>query len=204
MKRRKLLAGIGSACAGLTAVIGTGAVSSVTGDRVVSATIAPDFETPNSPGAYLQLSDTGEVAIPNLSKGTLVLDYTRLNDIAIGEGFNPNSTYEIVGEDDGVFQIQNQGTNPIEIAAVTADSPEDIPKRVDPSTLPYDPENIADDGPRIELFDVEDPSRTAITDDSRYRLGIGDYVSVGTRVVVPDIPPGTYHQVIVLHARAPE
>lgn len=204
MKRRQLLAGISACYAGGAGILGTGAVSSVTADRAVSVTVAPDFETANSSGAYLQLSDTSDIAIPNISKGTLTLDYTRLNEVAIGDGFNPNSVYEIVRGPDGIFGIQNQTDSPVEIAAVTADSPSAVPNRDDASELPYDPEQISDDGPRIELFDVEDSGRSSITDENRYELSTGEHLYVGTRVIVPDIPPGDYNQVLLLHAREGE
>jgi hypothetical protein len=201
MNRRRFIVGVGATAAGASGLVGTGAVSSVTADRAVEVTVAPDFETANSDGAYLEMSDTSEVAIPNLSNGTLTLDFTQLNDSAIGTGFNPNSVYELRGGDSGIFQLRNQSQNDVEIAAVTADSPDEIPELKDSRTLPSKNRTDAD-GPRIEIFHVDDPDRTALTDTNRYELSVGEQVALGTRVIVPRIPPGTYNQVLLLQARS--
>lgn len=199
MKRRRFIAGLGAVSIGWAGTIGTGAVSSTTADRSLQVTIATDSSGATTSGAYLSIEDTSRVAVQNYQRGTVVLDYTRLNEFSSGEGFNPGSIYEITGGYTGVLTIRNQSDRPIEIAAITADSIDEVRPLDDPASLDT---SVADEGPVIELFDTDDSDREAITDDNPYPLRIGESVPVGTRVIVPEgIGPDTYEQSLLLQGR---
>jgi hypothetical protein len=109
MKRRKMLAGLGSVAAGGAAVVGTGAFTSVTADRTVDVTVAGDAS------AYLGLEPVG--ASPNsdyvvVNGGEVSLDFSGDDGDSSGggavdgDGFNPDATTRI----NDLLQVTNQGT----------------------------------------------------------------------------------------------
>ena len=109
MNRRTLMIGLGATAAG-GAVIGSGAFTSVEAEREVSVNVAGDAD------AFLRLAPTGD---PNgqyatgAADGTLELDFSGDNEEIDGggEGFNPES----VTVARNVFEVQNQGTQDIEV-----------------------------------------------------------------------------------------
>ena len=109
MKRRKMLAGLGSVAAGGAAVVGTGAFTSVTADRTVDVTVAGDAS------AYLGLEPVG--GSPNsdyvLTNGDEVsFDFSGDDGDSSGggavdgDGFNPDATTRI----NDLLRVTNQGT----------------------------------------------------------------------------------------------
>jgi hypothetical protein len=88
MRRRKLLAGLGSLAAGGAAVMGTGAVTSVNANRTVDVEIAGDDS------AYLRLDDVdshNSNAFVNTDDGEVSFDFGSENSDVFGDGFNSNS-----------------------------------------------------------------------------------------------------------------
>lgn len=111
MERRKFVVGIGSLAAGGAAAMGTGAFTSVTASRNVDVAVA------NDSAAYLGLSGTGganqDYVTDDGSSGTLSIDLDSSQSVAGGgDGVNPNALTEI----DFVFEISNQGTQPVDVS----------------------------------------------------------------------------------------
>jgi hypothetical protein len=111
MQRRKFLIGAGSAAVGTSALVGSGAVSSMVAGRSLKVNIADDsnayvkFDTDlgNSPDNNYEYAEIDE------DSGELEIDFNENN--AGGEGVNPNAeTYF-----DDVFAIKNQGTEDLEV-----------------------------------------------------------------------------------------
>jgi hypothetical protein len=100
MNRRKFLAALGTAAAGTSAAVSTGAFTSVSADRSVSVEVADDAD------ALLAMTPSngpnGEYAAAD--GGTIALDFTDTD--AGGTGVGTDSTYHF----DDVFRITNQGT----------------------------------------------------------------------------------------------
>lgn len=111
MKRRQLLTGLGAVTAG-GAVLGTGAFSSVQTDRSVSVSVA------NEDQAYLGISPTtgNNATFTRQDSGTNNKISFDIDDASgthdDGEGVGLNSVYEF----DNVFQIENQGTQEVEVS----------------------------------------------------------------------------------------
>jgi len=179
MNRRNFLAGIGATVTGGAAATGTGAFTSVEADRSVSVAVA-DEET----SSYLVLdalaqgnSENGAFATNSGgSSGTeLTLDFnSEIPDppnAEGGEGPGKNSVYEF----DEVFQVQNQGTQDVDVTIKTLDetqfedsndnSPSDLSLSFYPNSdagTPLDgtPENVAAGGSltvgvKIDIGDVD-------------------------------------------------
>jgi hypothetical protein len=109
MQRRKYLAAIGSLAAGGAAAMGTGAITTVEGDRGAEVIVENDED------AFLGLSplDDDRASI-NSNTGNLELDFVT-GEGGNDRGLNPNSTTNFVD----VFELRNQGTNPIFIRILT-------------------------------------------------------------------------------------
>ena len=104
MQRRKFVVGMGSLAAGGAAAIGSGAFNSVNANRSVSVEVADDASaflglTPLGP--YARQTNDGQVEL------TLGSDST-----AMGSGINEDAVTNILD----VFQIENQGTQPVGIS----------------------------------------------------------------------------------------
>jgi len=102
MQRRKFIAGVGSLAAGAAAVTGTGAFTSVQAERSVSVNVASD------PNAYLALKPIGDRASTD-TDGELQLDFSSSNTGS--QGLNQNARTAFTD----LFQIRNQGDNPVYI-----------------------------------------------------------------------------------------
>ena len=108
MKRRSVILGIGALSAGGAAAAGTGAFTSVTADRDVEVSVVEDDD------AFLALDPldnpgNGEYAEIDDTTGEFFLDLTGTE--GGGGGLNP----EAVTAADDVFEVQNQGTEEIEL-----------------------------------------------------------------------------------------
>ncbi|MFA9515812.1 hypothetical protein ACERIT_01095 [Halopenitus sp. H-Gu1] len=100
---------MGSLAAGAAAVTGTGAFSNITASRAASFSIAADNN------AYLAMSapdslENGEHAQVDGSSNELVVNFNS-NSTTGGSGLNPDAETWF----DAVFQLTNQGTQPIDI-----------------------------------------------------------------------------------------
>ncbi|MYL18144.1 DUF1102 domain-containing protein [Halorubrum terrestre] len=126
MNRRNFVAGIGATVAGGAIATGTGAFTSVQADRSVSIAVGDEEAS-----SYLVLdalaqgnSENGAFASNSGgSSGTeLTLDFnSEIPDppnAEGGEGPGKNSTYEF----DEVFEVQNQGTQDVDVAIETLDN----------------------------------------------------------------------------------
>ena len=110
MQRRNFIIGAGALAAGTGAAVGTGAFSSVEASREVSVEVADDAQ------AYLAIEATSDYAETD-GDGVLELDFGDLGDAGEGEHVGENSTY-IFGSgnpDRNVFEVQNQGTQTVEV-----------------------------------------------------------------------------------------
>jgi hypothetical protein len=120
MKRRKVLAGLGSLAAGGAAAIGTGAFTAVEADRGVRVSTADDND------ALLQIrrsSENGSVT-PNAQEyvktkpnGTVVLDFSGKDGSSLANGasgINRDATTII----DNLLRIRNQGTQEVIVGYV--------------------------------------------------------------------------------------
>lgn len=103
MERRKFLIGVGSTAVGTSALVGSGAFSSATvEDRGVEVNVADDAN------AYLALVETSPYA--NNAGNQLELDFGSNGNG--GHGVNEDSSYTF----EEVFEVQNQGTEPVDIS----------------------------------------------------------------------------------------
>lgn len=109
MERRKFIAGVGSLAAGGAAALGTGAFTSVTATRNIDVEVADDAS------AYLRLEGTGGgnsgYVTDDGNGGTLSINLDSSNDGPRGDGVNPDAVTEI----DDLFDIENQGTQEVEV-----------------------------------------------------------------------------------------
>jgi hypothetical protein len=99
MDRRKFLVGMGSLAAGGAAVMGTGAFTTITADRVTTVDVVSD------PNAYLALTPNDERA--GTQNGELFLDFG--NSANGGGGLNPDARNAF----HDLFTIRNQGDNKV-------------------------------------------------------------------------------------------
>ncbi|WP_141212588.1 hypothetical protein [Halorubrum sp. Hd13] len=103
MKRRNLMAGLGSLAAGGAAAMGTGAFSFLQTDRDISITVENDSD------AYLGLIEDSPYAAEN-SNGELTFNFGASGNG--GSGLNPNSVTLF----DDVAIVRNQGTKEVELS----------------------------------------------------------------------------------------
>lgn len=112
MRRRKLIAGLGAAVGGSTA-LGTGAFTSVDADRPVSVNVADEDQ------AYLALDELDGITYEN---ATFASQNTKNQiSIDIDDGNGTQDSSDGVGRDsiyefDNVFQVKNQGTQKITVS----------------------------------------------------------------------------------------
>jgi len=108
MQRRKLLAAIGSVAAGGVATVGTGAFSSTEVDRNVTVDVKTDSN------AYLGLvptNDPNSVFAREVSSGELEVAFDGSGSPGDGNGVNQDALTVF----ENVFQIENQGTQRVQI-----------------------------------------------------------------------------------------
>mgnify|MGYP000227021016 CR=1 FL=1 len=188
MKRRTLIAGIGSLTAGSVFAVGSGAFTSVQASRTVTVETAGDND------ALLRLQQLGsgyrssETGTPEQVKFSFPGFQERLADPDLGLGVD--SVYEFDRDADesdtsdsttGLLRIGNRGTQPVVV---------------------YSKHESANDI-SIELFDVTDPDRAALRDDP-IRLGTGDFVDVGFRIQTFDAEVGTFDETLTVVAEKPD
>ena len=130
-----MLLGLGTAAGGLA--IGTGAFTSVTADRDVEVSVVEDDD------AFLALDPldnpgNGEYAEIDDTTGEFFLDLTGTEEGG-GEGLNP----EAVTAADDVFEVQNQGTEDIELT-LTPDTDGAEGEDISGAPLFLDQDDLAD------------------------------------------------------------
>ena len=155
MQRRNFLIGAAGTAIGGSALVGSGAFTSVTAERDVEVAVADDAN------AFLRLEAVEDSpnadAFVEEGDGTIAIDITETEDDGgetLGEGLNPNAETVI----DDLFVIQNQGTQEIEV---------EIDEEFDPI--------------EANVLEVEG-SESADTDDllsEPQTLGVGDEATVG-------------------------
>lgn len=191
MKRRTFIGSLGAAAAGGSAILGTGAFTSVSATRTLTVETTDDNE------ALLALSELGEGtegAGGRSSKGGDTVTFSfpgvgrRLDNPDLGLG--TDSVYEFDqdgGEadepdpDTGLFRIENRGTQ-----SVTVHS-----------------EFPAESQIGVELYDVTDPDKTALRDEPA-ELDVGDSVDVGFRIRTFGADVDTFEETLTIVAEATE
>jgi hypothetical protein len=115
MNRRTFLATLGTATAGTSAAVGTGAFTSVSADRSVSVQVADDAD------AFLAMTPSngpnGDYASSN--DGELVVQLDGSDETPPGDGVNDDAVTKLFD----VFRIRNQGTQTIYLY-ITDSSPQ--------------------------------------------------------------------------------
>jgi len=104
MERRKFLIGAGSAAVGASALVGSGAFTSVQANRTVTIGTADDSD------AYLAFDQSNSVNEDYAGvneDGTVFIDLD--NNSVMGDGLNTESTTQI----NDIFKIKNQGTQAV-------------------------------------------------------------------------------------------
>ncbi|MFC6753374.1 hypothetical protein [Halorubrum tibetense] len=105
MKRRQFALGLGAVTTAGTAIIGSGAFTSVEAERAVTVEVADDSD------AFLALNPTTEYARIR-DDGTFTLDLTPSNPTEAG-GTGVNANADTIIRD--AFEIKNQGTQSIQV-----------------------------------------------------------------------------------------
>lgn len=179
MKRRTLLASLGTLTAGAAGITGSGAFTSTTATRGVSATVTTED------AAYLSLephptSTEGGFANQAGTSNELSLDFNRGGNLGAGVGLNPDSTYAF----DEVFQVTNQGTQTV-YAYTTGFS--------DPKIAGT--QSLSESNEIDVSFYYEGHQSTALDGvASSVEIPVGNTADIGVRVVVPDGAPKEVQQ----------
>ena len=165
MERRKFVVGLGALASGSAAAMGTGAFTSVSADRSVDVNVEDDAD------AYLALTkatDSGGSNKPNAvyfdnSGDEHAVDFGDSGNS--GLGVNPNA--DTVAE--SVFQIENQGTQPVDVSLSAPDTGDDLSVQP-PGTISAP----SSDGINAALAQDDDDS----TSDNAYQIGTGEVIEV--------------------------
>jgi hypothetical protein len=181
MKRRQVLAALGMASGGGALLTGTGAFTSVSANRDVNVAVVGDAD------AYLRLgpcTDTNGNPLPNgdyvtgASDGAMSLDLSSTNGNVNGAGVNSNALSTF----DNVFQICNQGTQP-----VCVDFSVNVPVIPNGADVP-DSYNFEDGDLAVVFYRGNDRSDKINVDDlnadrpNAFHLDVGDCQCVGFEV----------------------
>jgi hypothetical protein len=154
MKRRTLLLGVGSV-ASISSIVGSGAFESVSANRDARISVARD------PDAYLSL---GPCDGPNgdyvtIQGGEAVINLSPSNTQVPGSGVNNDA----VSVFDDVFEIANQGTQPVGV------------------WIDADPARDRNGDPVVEFYRNGDRSTEIIGQENAVCLGVGEGICVGLR-----------------------
>lgn len=165
MKRRRLLIGLGSAT-GLAGVVGSGAFTSVRADRDVTVQTASDAD------AYLGMeplqTPNGEAYATTTDENLIALEFTDTQ--AGGQGVGTDSVYDF----HDVFQITNQGTQPVYVWATFADAQGDF--------------TVGDPETDIWLYANGDPTdKLRDSEDDVLYLSVGASANIGVHVETDEL-----------------
>ncbi|QSG10746.1 DUF1102 family [Halapricum desulfuricans] len=174
MKRRNVLAALGSLSAGGAFTVGSGAFTSVSAERSVTVDVVGDAN------AFLRLapcdgSPNGDY-VANASEGAMAIDLADGDSNVAGSGVNPeaHSVFH------NVFEICNQGTQP-----VCVDFAVDVPSIPGPVPDRY---GFEEGDPAVVFYRADNPDDTVNVDDldtdrsGAFPLDVGDCQCVGFEV----------------------
>lgn len=162
MNRRQFIAGVGGLTAGGSAVVGSGAFSTVNADRNVSVNVATDQQ------AYLVLDGISN----NFVEDDDLVGFDFDDEVApsdggtfddTGNGVGANSVYEFTE----LLQIQNQGTDPVVVFG----------------------RYTGDELLSLELITGGRQSPLTRSNPSEVLDAPGDFINVGLRMEIGDISP---------------
>ena len=184
MKRRTVLAGLGSLTASSLFVAGTGAFTSVSAKRSVAVETAGDND------ALLRLKELGEGKRSIEDDGRVEFSFPgfqeRLDDPDLGLGVDSVYEFDRDAEEsdkstptEGLLRIENRGTQSVAVRSR------------------FQSENDLE----IELYDVADSDRTALRDDPP-ELGVGDSVDIGFRIRTFGAEIDTFEETLTIVAEA--
>ena len=179
MKRRSFLLGAGSAAAGGSALIGTGAFSRIDAQRSVTVQVAED------PNAYLGMNDCiGDDGNPTPNSSFADLDDLGHLRVDMGESGNGGSgvNSESISWFDNVFQLCNQGKEDVclWISEKEGADPDRVtfyvneePEATTPEKLAFEDGDLVGDDPDLQTFTGAEDS---------ILLEVGHCVCVGIQV----------------------
>ena len=113
MQRRNFLIGAAGTAVGGSALVGSGAFTSVDASRDAEVNVAADN------AAYLALSSDGEYVEDDGDEGEITIDLGGPTNEWDGEGFNEDAVTVV----EGVFDIDNQGTQAATVGFDDVDGP---------------------------------------------------------------------------------
>lgn len=182
MNRRTLLMGVGSTL-GSGLVLGSSAFSSTSVDRTASVAVVEDYR------AYLALDEVGSGGRSTIDGGELKFAIPGTTEESDADGVGTNSVYRFSSDadgdaGDGLFTIQNQGTDPINV---------------------YSTQSVTSGVPSITIFEVD--SGDLLTEDEPYGpLGTGNEISCGLHIDTEgvDIQDEPYDVTIRIHGEVPD
>ena len=165
MKRRQFILGLGTTAASGAAIVGSGAFSSVEANRDITVETARDED------AFLRLANLGNGGRSQDTGGTIRFEFPSLQEQHRGytnpqnpQGLGSDSVYRFgsdVDGPDGLFEVQNLGTQPVDIYAKQKDQ--------------------APEKPTVKLYNVQ--TGTLLTEGSPFEdLGVGDSLAVGFKI----------------------
>jgi len=180
MNRREFITGLGvTGVAG--SFVGTGAFTATTADRELSVEVTGD----DSASLTLRELGNGGRSAENGPEVEFNFPVIGGSDTGIGS----NSVYEFdrdaseAGQNNptlGLLRIENHGTQSVKVYST----------------------HSTDSSLQVELYDVTDPDRLALSDDPAV-LNVGESVDVGFRIRTYGTAIGTYHETIEIVAQAP-
>jgi len=173
MRRRRMLAALGSVAVGGATVVSTGAFTSTSAERSVSVSVADDID------ALLSLEPVGDGYRSDVNGGEIGFSFPglveQLDDSNLGLG--PNSVYEFERDSGassffdpnltgtnkkGLVKLTNRGTQPVTVTTET-----DV------------------NGVDVELYGVIDPNKEALS-KRQPELRVGKSLKLGFRVYTFD------------------
>ena len=172
MKRRTLVAGVGSFTASSALIVGTGAFTSASAERSIAV------ETARDSNALLRLVPNGSLERSGASGGTVEFAFPSKGERASPEpnpnlqdpqGLGTDSVYRFASDvngSNGLFEAMNQGTQPVDVYGTQIGSTDGVPN--------------------VDIFDVS--SGNVLTPDDPYTgLGVGNSIRLGFEIDTSEV-----------------
>ena len=182
MKRRQFVLGLGAVTASGATLLGSGAFTSVRADRTISVETAQDSE------AFLELDALGEPE-RSVAGDTVEFEFPSLAEQEVDDvnpqnpqGLGRDSVYRFASDVDGsngLFQITNNGTQPVDVFAE---------------------QQTSGDVPDIDIFDVG--TGELLRSGSPGILDIGTELNVGFRIDTTGVDTHEHDIVLTIVADA--